>query len=165
MTSSRGAYRSLKPEAPPATLGQRIRSVRIAWGWTQAALARALGSRQHVVSDWEKDVSRPNGTSMVALAALFRVSQVSLETGKGFKIPDSPDAKPARGLMTKRDVQDLRRLLPELGEGEILQVDTETTESEIIALKEALAAIRAAKQEGRTVWLVLGKARREKPKG
>ncbi len=162
MTSSRGAYQSLKPEAPPATLGQRIRSVRIAWGWTQAALAKALGSLQHVVSDWEKDVSRPNGTSMVALANLFRVSEVSLDSGDGFEIPDSPDTMPMRGVMSKRDVQDLKRLLPDLAKGEILQVDTETTESEIVALKDALAAIRAAKKECRTVWLVIGKAGEKK---
>jgi transcriptional regulator with XRE-family HTH domain len=156
MTSGRGAYQSLKPAGPLATLGQRIRSVRIAWGWTQAALAKSLGTLQHVVSDWEKDVSKPNGTSMVALAMLFRVSQVSLESGEGFEIPDSPDATPAGGLMSKRDVQDLKRLLPELGKGEILQVDTGSEDSEIIALKEALAALRLAKKEGRPVWIVIG---------
>jgi len=160
MTSSRGAYQSLKPAGPLATLGQRIRSIRLAWGWTQATLAKSLGTLQHVVSDWEKDVSRPTGTSMVALAMLFRVSQVSLESGEGFAIPDSPDAKPSGGLMSKRDVQDLKRLLPCLGKGEILQVDTWSEDSEIIALKDALAALRLAKKEGRPVWLVIGDAPR-----
>ena len=58
--------------------------------------------------------------------------------------------------MSKRSIQELKSLLPILNEGEILQVDTGTKDSELVALRDALAALRAAKSEGRPVWLVIG---------
>lgn len=158
MTSGRGAYGNSKPGDQPSTLGRRIRAIRIAWGWTQATLAKALGSSQSIVSEWEKDISKPSGASLLALANLFGLSVNALETGRGFKVNDPPDAKPEGGLMSKREVQSLKKLLPKLKEGEILQVDTGTEDSELVELKEALTLIRQAKKEGRSVWLVLGKA-------
>lgn len=162
MTSSRGAYQSKKPVGQLTSLGQRIRAVRIAWGWTQGTLAKALGSVQHTISEWEKDVSRPTGASLMALAKLFHLSVLALETGKGFKVPEPPGASPGGVPMSKRDIQDLRQLLPKLKEGEILQVDTGTQDSELVALKDALAALREAKREGRAVWLVIGDTKAEK---
>lgn len=156
MTSSRGAYQSKTPTGPLTTLGQRIRAVRIAWGWTQAALAKALGSVQHSVSDWEKDVSRPTGAPLAALAGLFRLSVSALESGKGFKIPEPPGAVPDGAHMSKRDIQDLKHLLPKLEEGEILQVDTQVEDAALVPLAKAVAAIREAKKQGRAVWLVIG---------
>jgi len=156
MTSGRGAYQAKKPLGPLASLGQRIRAVRITWGWTQGTLAKALGSAQSLVSEWEKDVSRPSGASLTALARLFHSSASALSTGKGFKIADPPEAKPVGGQMSKRSIQELKGLLTVLNEGEILQVDTETIDSELVALRDALAALRAAKKEGRPVWLVIG---------
>jgi len=58
--------------------------------------------------------------------------------------------------MSKRAIQELKQLLPALKEGEILQVDTMTKDSEVVALKDALASLRAARSEGRPVWLVIG---------
>src|SRR6516164_663037 len=88
MTSGRGAYQAKKKAGSLATLGQRIRAVRLAWGWTQAALAKALGSGQSVVSEWEKDISKPSGATLQALGKLFHLSAAALETGRGFKIPN-----------------------------------------------------------------------------
>ena len=156
MTSGRGAYQGKKPQGPLASLGQRIRAVRIAWGWTQGTLAKVLGSAQSLVSEWEKDVSRPSGASLTALAKLFHTTASALSTGKGFKISDPPEAKPVGGQMSKRSIQELKGLLPVLNEGEILHVDTGSKDSELVALKEALAALRAARKEGRSVWLVIG---------
>lgn len=158
MTFGRGAYQSKKPVGPLTSLGQRIRAIRISWGWTQGNLAKALGSAQSLVSEWEKDISKPSGASLTALARMFHLSVSALNTGTGFKIPEPPDAKPRGGLMSKRDIQDLEHILPRLKEGEILQVDTGTSDSELVALKDALAAMRVAKKEGRTVWLVIGDA-------
>lgn len=158
MTFGRGAYQSKKPVGPLTSLGQRIRAIRISWGWTQGNLAKALGSAQSLVSEWEKDISKPSGASLTALARMFHLSVSALNTGAGFKIPEPPDAKPRGGLMSKRDVQDLKHLLPKLKEGDILQVDTGTQDSGLVALKDALTALRQAKMEGRTVWLVIGDA-------
>ena len=156
MTSGRGAYGNSKLEGKPSTLGQRIRAIRLAWGWTQITLAKALGSSQSIISEWEKDISKPSGATLTALAKLVDLPVKTLETGRGFRISEPPDAKPEGGLMSKRDVQSLKRLLPKLGEGEILQVDTGTSDSELVQLKEALKAIRQAQKEGRPVWLVIG---------
>ena len=156
MTSGRGAYQAKKPQGPLATLGQRIRAVRIAWGWTQGNLAKALGSAQSLISEWEKDVSKPSGASLTALAKLFHNTTSALSTGRGFKISEPPDAEPRGGQMSKRAIQELRQFLPSLKEGEILQVDTMTKDSEMVALKDALASLRVARNEGRPVWLVIG---------
>jgi len=156
MTSGRGAYQAMKPVGPLATLGQRIRAVRIAWGWTQGTLAKALGSAQSVISEWEKDISRPSGASLAALAKLFENNTTGLTTGKGFQIPESPDADSRGGQLSKRDIQELKQLLPVLKEGEILQVDTMTKDSELMALKDALISLKAARNEGRPVWIVIG---------
>lgn len=164
MTSGRGAYLNPKLDGKPSTLGLRIRAIRVAWGWTQTTLAEALGSRQNVVSEWEKDISKPSGATLTALAKLVDLPAKALETGRGFRIPEPPDAKPEGGLMSKRDVQSLKKLLPKLEEGEILQVDTGNSNSELVELKEALEAIRQAQKEGRPVWLVIGKAEGKKAK-
>lgn len=156
MTSGRGAYQTKKPVGPLTSLGQRIRAVRIAWGWTQGTLAKALGSAQSLVSEWEKDISRPSGASLTALAKLFHTTAPTLSTGKGFKISEPPEAKAGGAKMSKHSIQELKDLLPVLNEGEILQVDTGTKDSELVALKDALAVLRAAKKEGRTVWLLIG---------
>jgi len=117
-----------------------------------------LGSSQSIVSEWEKDISKPSGASLTALSKLFGLSVGALETGRGFKVNDPPDAKPEGGLMSRRQIQDLKKLLPGLKEGEILQVDVGEENSELVEIKEALALIRQAKKEGRPVWLVIGKA-------
>jgi len=162
MTSERGAYQAKKPQGPLATLGQRIRAVRIAWGWTQGTLAKALGSAQSLISEWEKDISRPSGASLTALARLFHNTTSALSTGRGFKISDPPDAEPRGGQMSKRTIQELRQLLPALQEGEILKVNTTSNDSELVVLKEALTALRSAQNEGRPVWLVIGNTSRKK---
>ncbi len=64
--------------------------------------------------------------------------------------------------MSKHAIQELKLLLPHLNEGEILQVDTTTKDSELVALKEALTSLRAAQNEGRPVWLVIGNTSRKK---
>ena len=64
--------------------------------------------------------------------------------------------------MSKRSIQELKGILPALKEGEILQVDTGTKDSELVALKEALVALRSAIEEGRPVWLVIGTGRKRR---
>ena len=162
MTSGRGAYQGKKPVGPLASLGQRIRAIRIAWGWTQGTLAKALGSAQSLISEWEKDISKPSGASLTALARLFHSTTAALSTGKGFNISDPPNAEHRGGHMSKRAIQELKQLLPALKEGEILQVDTAAKGSELVGLKDALSLLRAAQNEGRPVWLVIGNSSRKK---
>lgn len=155
MTSGHVAPKQKTKSSQPSTLGQRIRAVRRAWGWTQTTLAEALGSAQSMVSEWEKDVSRPSGAALISISRLFRLPVEALDTGKEFTLPDAP-GQSSGAAMSKRDIQDLRQLLPELQRGEILQVDTQAEDAELVQLTQALAAIREAKRQGRTVWLVIG---------
>jgi len=110
-----------------------------------------LGSAQTLVSEWEKDVSRPSGAALQALARLLLLSVSALETGQGFEIHEPPGTPAGEGIMSERDIKDLETLLPQLGEGEILQVDTGGMESELVQLRDALAAVRPVKKEGRTI--------------
>ena len=75
------------PEYPVATLGERIKSTRRHWQWSQERLAMALHCNQASISYWESDHFPPSGTALVALAALFGCSVSALETGEGFVIP------------------------------------------------------------------------------
>lgn len=163
MTSARVLGQSRKAHPAPTTLGQRIRVVRISWGWTQVALAETLGSSQSLISEWEKNVSRPSAAALKAIARLFHLSADALVTGEKFSIPDSPDAKPHGSLMSKREGQELRQLLPDLPEGKILQVNMGSEASELVVLKDALAALRQAMKEGRPVWLIIGETKSKKP--
>ena len=155
MTSGRVAPKARIKSSQPGTLGQRIRAVRKAWGWTQTTLAEALGSAQSMVSEWEKDVSRPSGAALIAISRLFRLPVEALEQGRGFTLPEAP-GQSSGAAMSRRDIQDLRHLLPGLKPGEILQVDTQAKDAALIQLSQALQAIREAKRQGRAVWLVIG---------
>lgn len=162
MTSGRVAPKARIKSSQPGTLGQRIRAVRKAWGWTQTILGEAIGSPQNTISDWEKDLNRPSGAALIALSRLFRISEAALTTGKGFTLPEAP-GQSSGAAMSKRDIQDLRHLLPGLKPGEILQVDTQAEDAALVQLSQALQAIREAKRQGRQVWLVIGE--QTKPKG
>jgi hypothetical protein len=58
--------------------------------------------------------------------------------------------------MSFEQIKNLQMAMPELGVGEILQVDTAASESELVQLKAAFAAIREAQRQGRQVWVILG---------
>ena len=152
----RGAYKAKSLLGPPTSLGERIRRIRLAWGWTQINLAQALHADQQIISDWERNRSKPSGASLGALAGLLRISPEALETGKGFQIPDLPQSSIPGARMSRKQIQELLMILPGLSQGEILQVDASKEESESLKLKEILASIREAQKEGRQVWVVLG---------
>lgn len=86
MTSGRGAYLNPKADGKPSTLGLRIRAIRVAWGWTQGTLAKVLGSSQSIISEWEKDISKPSGATLTALAKLVDLPVAALENGRGFRM-------------------------------------------------------------------------------
>lgn len=159
MTSGRGAYQARKQSGPPKTFGQRIVAIRVAWGWTQTALAKALGTTQSRVSEWEKDVARPTGAAMLALTKLLALPQAALETGRGFTIPDHPDARAKDSPMTSRAIQELRTLLPSLPSGEILEIHPSEDAARLVSLKQALVVLKEAQAKGHAVWMVIDEGR------
>lgn len=159
MTSGRGAYQAGKRVGSPGSFGQRIVAIRVAWGWTQTALAKALGTTQSRVSEWEKGVAKPAGAAMLALTKLFGLSQAALETGRGFAIPDHPEARPKGSPMTSRAIKELRTVLPALPKGEILEIHPGGEEAHLVSLKQALVALKEAQAKGHAVWLVIDEGR------
>ena len=154
--TTRGPYKPKSAGGPPKSLGERIRRIRVAWGWSQVTLAKVLHTDQQVVSDWERDRSTPTGASLGALAALFRLLPESLASGDGFKILDPPGSVMDGSPMSYEQIKELQNAMPTVGVGEILQVDTAASESELVQLKAAFAAIREAQRQGRQVWVILG---------
>ena len=86
----RGAYGKKDVQSSPQTLGERLRRIRIAWGWSQGRFAEALGSNQRLVSHWERDIVKPSGAALTAISSLIGMTTEALLTGKGFTIPDIP---------------------------------------------------------------------------
>jgi transcriptional regulator with XRE-family HTH domain len=56
----------------------RIRALRVARGITQAELANALNVYQAAVSQWERDVTGPDGEALAALSSYFGVPEGEL---------------------------------------------------------------------------------------
>jgi transcriptional regulator with XRE-family HTH domain len=71
------------------TQGQRIARIRRMRGITQVELARTLGIRQPNLSDYERDVYRPNSDFIVRLAGALNVSTDEL-LGHKVKKPAQP---------------------------------------------------------------------------
>ena len=88
---SRGAYGKSNAATIPPTLGGRIRTIRIAWGWTQGELAERLLTDQQHVSMWERNRAKPSRTVLALLAQFLGLDVDALLTGKGFAIPDVPE--------------------------------------------------------------------------
>ena len=60
--------------------GQQIRELRTARGWTQAQLARALGTDPVTVSRWERNISKPRPAGIRRLATLLRYHEAPLSS-------------------------------------------------------------------------------------
>ncbi|WP_262384921.1 helix-turn-helix domain-containing protein [Paenibacillus terrae] len=56
------------------TLGQRCRNLRLLHKWTQEELANKIGVTKQVVSNWERNVARPEINHLISLAEVFDVT-------------------------------------------------------------------------------------------
>lgn len=70
------------------TIGHRIRSLRIAKGWTQEYLGERLGCSRGNVARIENDYRPPSKQGVADLCVLFGVSERYLQTGR--EIEDGP---------------------------------------------------------------------------
>jgi len=134
------------------SLGDRIKAVRMSWKWSQAELAGALKVDQASVSFWESDKIKPSGSSLIALAALFRVSLAALERGRGFTLPD-PLARPG----ANRAEWSLSRTvaLPSRAAHPLTVVDLGDGSCRGGELAEALISLSQGLKENRRAWVVL----------
>lgn len=60
---------------------KRVRELRQHLGLTQGAMARELGTRQQTISEWERGVYRPRGTSCTLLNIVAERAGFRYEAG------------------------------------------------------------------------------------
>ena len=59
--------------------GQRVQALRRHLGLTQRELAQKLGARQQTISEWEKGMYRPRGTSSTLLSIVAEQAKFSYD--------------------------------------------------------------------------------------
>jgi transcriptional regulator with XRE-family HTH domain len=74
-----------------ASIGDRIKTVRVEKGWSQAALARRSGVSQRTVSNLETNRNRTS-RDLIAIARALRVNPLWLESGAGLRIEGASGA-------------------------------------------------------------------------
>ena len=151
----RGAYGTKTAQASPKTYGERLRRIRLAWGWSQGRLAETLGSNQRLVSHWERDIAKPSGAALTAISSLLGISTGALLTGEGFTIPDMPALVEGVAKDTVAQFTAISRLLPKPRKGRIAVVDLNAFESKPITLDEALKTLKDTKGTDMEVWVVV----------
>ncbi|BDU73469.1 helix-turn-helix domain-containing protein [Mesoterricola silvestris] len=136
----------------PGTMGDRIKTVRRTWKWSQQEMAGALRVDQASISFWERDKIRPSGSALVALAALFRTSVDALEGGSEFNIPDSPSAP--GGDKVEREFP--RSVCLPMGDREkVMVVDLADGSSKGDPVSEAMMTLAMGVKANRRVWVVI----------
>ena len=56
------------------SMGEKIRNLRKARGWSQEELAEQIAVTRQAISRWESDSAKPDADNIVALCTLFGVS-------------------------------------------------------------------------------------------
>ncbi len=139
-----------EPKGALSTLGDRIKSVRRTWKWSQQDMAEVLRVDQASISFWERDKIRPSGSAIVALASLFRTSVDALEGGSEFNIPDPPSTPGAADREFPRSV-----CLPVGGKDQVMVVDLADGSSKGDPVSEAMMTLAMGVKANRRVWLVM----------
>jgi transcriptional regulator with XRE-family HTH domain len=130
-----------------------VRSIRIAWKWSQTQLAEALGTNQQTVSHWEQERQQPTDATLDALASLFGMGTDALVSGKGFCHPSPP--QPIGSLLVAANLAaDLIKLPPACKENIMLVLRNEPSARPLTPHKGTML-IHKAHEEGRPVWIVM----------
>lgn len=152
--SNRGAYGTKSPRVRPQTLGQRIRHVRILWGWSQGRFAEAIGTNQRLLSHWERDKAKPSGAALTSLSVLLGNTPEALLTGEGFAVSNPPALPEGVAKETVAQFSILSRLLPDVHGDGVTLVDIEAFEAKRLSRADASKAMSKLKGE---VFLVVRK--------
>lgn len=91
----------------PETIGQRISRLRREKGMTQVELARALEVSQPVVSDYERDLIKLSGETIVSLAQILGASADEL---LGLEKPSRAAGATIKNRRIYRQLQSIDRL-------------------------------------------------------
>lgn len=138
---------------PVTTLGQRLKALRVHSDWTQQTVAQILRMDQASISFWETDKVVPMGSSLVALAALFRVSVEALETGKGFLLTN-PAFTTTRGKTMKTiDLSPVMLPPQEIASIQVLPLSQGTIET--VDFAGAATAMAEAVRSKKKIWVLI----------
>lgn len=151
----RGAYGQKDVQSSPQTLGERLRRIRVAWGWSQGRFAAALGCNQRLVSHWERGKVQPSGAALTAISALIGLSAESLVSGKGFTIPDLPSSQEGMDSDAAARFTALTRSLPQSVEGKVSMVDLNSMKVNAVTQAEAIRVLKDAQKDREEIWLVV----------
>lgn len=147
---TRGHYKPRKAPSKPTTIGQRLRSLRLHHGYTQAQVAKRLFTDQTTVSAWERGKAEPSGAALAALCTLFEVSRSALETGRGL---DKAYPMPLMGTKAAERFRPVFDPLELDGKAGAL-VDIATGQVRPATLAELKKALDAAAKAMQPVWVV-----------
>lgn len=155
--SHRGAYGAKGKRPAPKTPGERMRAIRLHFGWTQGNLARLLDVGQQAVSNWEQDRAMPVGAVKQRLSRLLGVDWEAIETGVKFRVPDEPPGSTlvGEGILAIDESNKRPVLLPTAAEGEAWMVVVGTDERTPLDVKRLPREIREALKDGGAVWVVV----------
>lgn len=161
--TGRGAYKPRRPVLSPRSLGQRITSIRVAFGMSQAAFADALGASQQSLGLWETDRSKPSAPAMASLCRLTGLGKEALVEGVGFQVPgELPGLLPVNPRETTREaVVAIEEggskpiTLPAGRPGEIWAVDSTETTEQLVSPESAAALIKDAAESGAEIWVIV----------
>lgn len=144
--ATRGPYDSNPPVGKPRSIGERIRAVRMAWGWTQEELGRALNTDQTAVSTWERDKVKPSGAALAAITQLFGMGADDLEK-KEFRVPAAP-VEPLTVAKTPYG-------LPLMPDAPVVLINGGLAPKGLGDAQEAILRIIQSAQKGKRVWVVI----------
>lgn len=150
--SERGPYDSSPTGGIPTSFGERLRAIRLAWGWTQEDLSRTLNIDQTTISAWERDKIKPRGPALAAVAQLLKLPPEALISNDSidFEFPPSPNLE-STGTESPAWVQ-----LSHQSKAPIEMIDLESSVNEpLFETQEAILRLIAASRQGRKVWIVM----------
>ena len=160
---SRGAYGSKGRRLVPTTLGERLKVIRHAYGWSQEVLSSMLGVAQQSVSHWERDKVPPIGAARNNLATVLGIDWKALATGQGFRVPDAPPSMnlAGEGMMAIDESGKKPLLLPKVAPGEGWLVEAGSGKSSPLDPQAVMSEIEKALREGGSIWLVVKHPKRK----
>lgn len=158
----RGAYNRQAVLPLPTTLGERIRTWRLRFEYSQRSLAIAVGVGQSTVAMWERDEHLPTGPAMKQLVRVLGVSEHALVTGEGYEVPARPptghgegvDPEAGGDLMAVEKGTKTPLVLPTAHPGEIWGLEIGSEAQEPLSPEKALEWLQAAIDEDKVVWIV-----------
>lgn len=151
-----GAYKVEEAQKrSPKSLGDRIKRVRTAWGWSQDRLAQELNVPQQSVSCWERDQHPPVGSAMASLVRLFGLPERALVEGIGFLVPAKPDQVRPGLRVTEGSAFGGDLNLPSGRPNKAWMLSLVDDEASAEAIPEAVKRLKKAAQDGRSVWVLI----------